>query len=123
MDEVSGESLSVCTSFIPFQVVRLNRITILLGVIVAVALRAPWITTALFLVVALAAAFGRRASLIYAIGSRVFREPRGFSASPKLRSRSVRRSWGGYSPGSRRLPQRSRSAASVSAASCFISSS
>ena len=56
---------------IPLPIVGLNRITILLGVIVAVALRAPWITTALFLVVALAAAAFGRASLIYAIGSRV----------------------------------------------------
>jgi hypothetical protein len=62
-----------CTSLIPLPIVRLNRITIVLGVIVAVALQAPLITTALFLVVALAAAFGRRASLIYAIGSRIFR--------------------------------------------------
>ena len=74
-DQGAGESLSRCESFIPLQVVRLNRITILLGGIVAIALRAPSITTALFLVVALAAAFGRRASLIYAIGSRVFGAP------------------------------------------------
>jgi hypothetical protein len=60
---------------IPLPIVRLNRATILLGVILAYVLQAPLITTAVFVVVALAAAFGRRASLIYLIGSFLFRGP------------------------------------------------
>jgi len=45
----------------------------LLGVILAYVLHAPLITTALFLVVLLAVAFGRRASLIYRIGTLVLK--------------------------------------------------
>jgi len=61
----SGE----CVTFIPLPIVRLNRLTILLGVILAYVLHIPLITTAVFIIVALAAAFGRRASLIYRIGT------------------------------------------------------
>jgi hypothetical protein len=64
-----------CTTLIPLPIVRLNRATILLGVILAYVLQAPLITTAVFVIVALAAAFGRRASLIYFIGPFVFRRP------------------------------------------------
>lgn len=64
-----------CETLIPQPVVRLNRATILLGVILAYVLNAPLITTAVFIIVALAAAFGRRASLIFLIGSFVFRTP------------------------------------------------
>ena len=64
-----------CAPPIPQSIVRLNRATILLGVILAYVLQAPVITTAVFLIVALAAAFGRRASLIYCVGSFVFRPP------------------------------------------------
>lgn len=72
MAELTPDS-SDCASLIPLPIVRLNRITILLGVILAYALHQPLITTALFIVVALAATFGRRASLIYQIGTRVLR--------------------------------------------------
>jgi hypothetical protein len=64
-----------CTTLIPLPIVRLNRATILLGVILAYVLNAPLITTALFVIVALAAGFGRRASLIYLVGSIAFRRP------------------------------------------------
>jgi hypothetical protein len=64
-----------CAPLIPLPIVRLNRATILLGVILAYVLHDPLITTAIFIVVALAAAFGRRASLIYRIGSLVLRTP------------------------------------------------
>ena len=56
-----------CAPLIPLPIVRLNRATILLGVILAYVLHDPLITTAIFLVVALAAAFGRRAALAAAI--------------------------------------------------------
>src|SRR5450631_992399 len=62
-----------CTSLIPQPVVRLNRLTILVGVVVGCLLHVPLITTALFAIVTLAATFGRRASLIYWIGTIVLR--------------------------------------------------
>jgi hypothetical protein len=60
---------------IPIAIVRLNRVMIVSGVVIACALNAPPIATALFVIVALAALFGRRASPIYQIGSRVWRVP------------------------------------------------
>jgi hypothetical protein len=73
MAEEAAQSSSECVSLIPLSIVRLNRSTILLGVILAFVLHAPSITTALFVIVALAAAFGRRASLIYRVGMLVLR--------------------------------------------------
>jgi hypothetical protein len=64
-----------CAPPIPLSIVRLNRVTIVLAVIIGFAFRAPLVTTVLFVIVALAAAFGRRASLIYQIGSRVLPAP------------------------------------------------
>jgi hypothetical protein len=60
-----------CVSPIPAAIVRLNRWTIVLTVAVALMLRFAPLTTALFVVVALAACFGRRGSLIYRVGMRV----------------------------------------------------
>lgn len=57
---------------IPMPIVLLNRWTLLLGVIAAVVLQQPLITTALFAIFGAAAFFGSRGSLIYQIGSRVF---------------------------------------------------
>jgi hypothetical protein len=73
MSDVITPSPAKCTALIPMPIVRLNRLTILLGVILGYLLHVPLITTALFAIVALAAAFGRRASLIYAIGTLVLR--------------------------------------------------
>jgi hypothetical protein len=53
-------------------IVLLNRWTLLLGVIAAIVLRQPLITTALFVILGGAALFGSRGSLIYQIGSRIF---------------------------------------------------
>ncbi|MGD0473932.1 MAG: DUF4395 domain-containing protein [Candidatus Velthaea sp.] len=64
---------SDCITLIPLSIVRLNRLTILCSVILAYVLHAPLITTALFVIVTLAAGFGRRASLIYAVGRLVLR--------------------------------------------------
>jgi len=50
---------------------------VLVGVIVGYVLHAPFITTVLFAIVALAAAFGRRASAIYWIGTLVLRPSMG----------------------------------------------
>jgi hypothetical protein len=76
MSDASADSSVNCTSLIPLPIVRLNRLTLLFGVIVAYALHAPAITTALFVIVALAASFGRRASLIYRVGTVVLRPDR-----------------------------------------------
>jgi hypothetical protein len=64
-----------CGAPIPLSIVRLNRITIVATVVLAFVLHLPLLTSALFAVVALAAAFGRRASLIYQVGSRVLPPP------------------------------------------------
>ncbi len=72
---MSGETQAVpqgCAPDIPLPIVLLNRWTLLLGVIAAVVLQQPLITTALFLILGSAALFGSRGSLIYQIGSRVF---------------------------------------------------
>jgi hypothetical protein len=73
MSQASTDPSLDCTKLIPLPIVRLNRATILLGVILAYVVNAPLITTAVFVIVALAAGFGRRASLIYLVGSFVFR--------------------------------------------------
>jgi hypothetical protein len=71
-DEIA-DSPAECTQLILLQIVRLNRLTILLGVILAYVPHVPLVTTALFVVVLLAAAFGRRASLIYRLGTLVLK--------------------------------------------------
>jgi len=60
---------------IPLAVVRLNRWTIVVAVLLAFALRAPIVTTVLFLIIAPTVIFGRRASLIYQVGTRLFPSP------------------------------------------------
>ena len=57
---------------IPMPIVRLNRGVIVAAVALAIALQAPLFTTALFLIITPAALKGRRYSLIYALGSRLF---------------------------------------------------
>lgn len=57
---------------IPRAIVRLNRGTIVGGVVLAAVLNVPAITTVLFVVIGAAACFGRRASLVYRIGMPVF---------------------------------------------------
>jgi len=61
-----------CLDGIPFPIVRLNRLVIVGSVLLAIVTNTPLITTALFVVILLATLFGRRLSLIYQIGSRVF---------------------------------------------------
>lgn len=61
-----------CENGVPNPIVKLNRWTLVTGAISALALGFPLITTALFAIVASAAVFGQRGSLIFAIGSRVF---------------------------------------------------
>lgn len=56
---------------IPVPIVRMNRVLMVGGVVAAVALDAPWITTILFALILPAVLFGRRGSPIYAIGRRL----------------------------------------------------
>ncbi len=69
---MSQPSSSPCADGVPLPIVRLNRIVLAAGVIVALALNQPLITTALFLLILPAALFGRRASPIYHVGRRIF---------------------------------------------------
>jgi hypothetical protein len=69
--DVIADSPAECAQLIPLEIVRLNRLTILFGIILAYVLHAPLVTTALFVIVLLAAVFGRRASLIYRLGTLV----------------------------------------------------
>lgn len=64
--------MNECANGIPMPIVKLNRWTLLLGVIGALLLQAPLITTLLFLILLPATLFGARGSLIYAIGARLF---------------------------------------------------
>ena len=57
---------------IPMPIVTLNRTATLAGVVLAAVLRQPLILTALFAILAPAALFGARASLVYWIGTRAF---------------------------------------------------
>ena len=59
---------------IPAPIVKLNRWTLVIGISIALVLQLPLITTLLFLIVAGAALFGRRGSLIFAAGSRLFKQ-------------------------------------------------
>ncbi len=61
-----------CLDGIPYPIVRLNRLVIVGSVLLAIVTNTPLITTALFVVILLATLFGRRLSLIYQVGSRVF---------------------------------------------------
>ena len=60
-------------SGIPAPIVKFNRWTLVIGILAAFVLQQPLITTLLFLIVAGAALFGRRGSLIFAAGSRLFK--------------------------------------------------
>jgi hypothetical protein len=57
---------------IPMPVVTLNRAVIVTAVLLGLLLRQPLLTTALFLILASAVAFGQRGSLIFQAGSRLF---------------------------------------------------
>jgi hypothetical protein len=62
---------TVCTG-IPFPIVRLNRAVLLIGITIAIAIQQPVITTVLFLIILGSVVFGRKGSLIFIIGSRLF---------------------------------------------------
>jgi hypothetical protein len=57
---------------IPLPIVKLNRWTLLVGVVAGFALQQPLITTVLFVILLLAVLGGQKYSLIFQIGRRVF---------------------------------------------------
>lgn len=57
---------------IPLPIVKLNRWTLLSGVLLALVLQQPLITTLLFAILLPATLFGQRRSLIFKIASRLF---------------------------------------------------
>lgn len=71
---------------IPMPIVRFNRAILLAGILLAIALQQPLITTALFLLILPSVLFGKNASLIFRLGSRLFARQNRDSAtdSPEL---------------------------------------
>lgn len=60
------------TEAIPLPIVRFNRVILLGGIVTAILLSQPIITTALFLLILPAVLYGRKASLIFLAGSKLF---------------------------------------------------
>jgi hypothetical protein len=61
-----------CANGIPMPIVTLNRVCTAAGVLLALLLRQPAITTALFALLVPAALFGSRASLVFLVGRKLF---------------------------------------------------
>lgn len=60
-----------CDDNIPMPVVKLNRLTLVTGILAGLALQWPLVTTALFLILLPAVIFGQRGSLIFKTGKRL----------------------------------------------------
>lgn len=71
MNKAKAEEAQLCND-IPMPIVRLNRWTLLTGILLGLALQQPLFTTALFLILLPAVLYGQRRSLIFQIGKRVF---------------------------------------------------
>ncbi len=71
---------------IPMPIVRFNRSILLGGILLAILFRQPLVITLLFLLVAPSVLFGRKASLIFLVGSHLFagRNPGAQTESPEL---------------------------------------
>lgn len=67
----TSSSASTCVG-IPLPIVKLNRAVLLVGIITAIVFQQPIITTALFFIILSAVVFGKKGSLIFLIGSRIF---------------------------------------------------
>jgi hypothetical protein len=61
-----------CVDGIPMPIVRLNRWTLVIGIILGLLLQQPLFTTLLFLILLPAVLFGQRRSLIFQVGKRIF---------------------------------------------------
>jgi len=60
-----------CNDNIPMPIVRLNRWTLVIGILAGLVLQWPLVTTALFLILLPAVIFGQRGSLIFKTGKRL----------------------------------------------------
>lgn len=71
---------------IPMPVINLTRYLLLVGIVVAIIIQQPLITTALFLIMLPAVIWGKKASLIFYIGSHLFKKlnATAHTESPKL---------------------------------------
>lgn len=67
----TSSSATTCTG-IPLPIVSLNRVVLLAGIIAATLFQQPLITTALFFIILSAVVFGKKGSLIFFAGSRLF---------------------------------------------------
>jgi hypothetical protein len=67
-------SAQMTSNGIPMPIVTLNRSVLLTGIILGYILHQPLFTTVLFLVVLPAVLWGQKASLIYFVGSRLFKK-------------------------------------------------
>jgi hypothetical protein len=65
-------SISQLPEMIPMRIVSFNRSIMLSGILLAALLQQPLITTVLFLLVAPSVLFGKKASLIFLVGSKLF---------------------------------------------------
>lgn len=70
MDKNKTEEVGLCSD-IPMPIVRLNRWTLLTGIVVGLLLQQPLITTFLFLILLPAVLYGQRRSLIFQVGKRL----------------------------------------------------
>jgi hypothetical protein len=70
-EEMLSRDAAMCED-IPLPIVKLNRWTLVTGILLGLVLRQPLVTTALFLMLLPATLFGQRASIIYHIGKRLF---------------------------------------------------
>lgn len=57
---------------IPLPIVTLNRVVLLAGITAAIVFQQPLVTTALFFIILSAIVFGKKGSLIFMVGSRLF---------------------------------------------------
>lgn len=70
MDKNKIEEAGLCSD-IPMPIVRLNRWTLLTGILAGLLLQQPLITTFLFLILLPAVLYGQRRSLIFQVGKRL----------------------------------------------------
>jgi membrane associated rhomboid family serine protease len=71
MSTTTSSSAPLCLG-IPMPIVTLNRAVLLAGIIAAIVFQQPLITTLLFVIILSAVVFGKKGSLIFIIGSRLF---------------------------------------------------
>src|ERR1044072_4827842 len=70
MNRKQNGQVELCSD-IPMPIVRLNRWTLLVGVLLGLALQQPLVTTLLFLILLPAVLYGQRRSLIFQAGKRL----------------------------------------------------